>query len=161
MGSLFSVHDLSGCLDALVLSRGLSSHGRRALKCAGSVVRPVLLLSLFYRWGNWDTNGLSNLSNLPQVTRLMGDLNHMEWPQSLDSEVLNYTNSIFMDFFIVNLSVWLHWVLIAARGIFSCGLWTLSCGMWGLVPGPGIELGRPALGAWSLSHWTTREVLLY
>ena len=33
----------------------------------------------------------------------------------------------------------------------------LSCGMWDLVPWPGIELGRPALGAWSLSHWTTRE----
>ena len=33
----------------------------------------------------------------------------------------------------------------------------LSCGIWHLVPWPGIDLGPPALGAWSLSHWTTRE----
>ena len=30
--------------------------------------------------------------------------------------------------------------------------------MWDL-PGPGLEPGPPALGAQSLSHWTTREVL--
>ena len=30
--------------------------------------------------------------------------------------------------------------------------------MWDLVPRPGIKPGPPALGAWSLSHWTTREV---
>ena len=34
----------------------------------------------------------------------------------------------------------------------------LSCGMWNLVSQPGIELGPPSLEAWSLSHWTTREV---
>ena len=33
-----------------------------------------------------------------------------------------------------------------------------SCGMWGLIPLPRIKLGPPALGVWSLSHWTTREV---
>ena len=33
--------------------------------------------------------------------------------------------------------------------------------MWGLVPGPGTELRHPALGARSLSLWTTREVPLY
>ena len=47
-----------------------------------------------------------------------------------------------------------------ACGIFSCGMRTLSCGMWDLVPWPEIEPGPPALGAWSLSHWTTREVPL-
>ena len=30
--------------------------------------------------------------------------------------------------------------------------------MWDLVPWPGIEPRPPALGAWSLSHCTTREV---
>ena len=37
----------------------------------------------------------------------------------------------------------------------------LSCPMaYGiLVPQPGIELASPALEAWSLNHWTTREVL--
>ena len=33
-----------------------------------------------------------------------------------------------------------------------------SCSMWDLVLWPGIKLGPPALGARSLSHWTTREV---
>ena len=34
----------------------------------------------------------------------------------------------------------------------------LSCGMKALVSWPGIKLGSPALGVWSLSHWTSREV---
>ena len=36
-----------------------------------------------------------------------------------------------------NIYIWLHWLL---------------------VPWPGIEPGPPALRAWSVSHWTTREV---
>ena len=34
----------------------------------------------------------------------------------------------------------------------------LSCSMWDPVPWPRIEHEPPALRAWSLSHWTTREV---
>ena len=30
-------------------------------------------------------------------------------------------------------------VLVTARGIFSCGMRTLSCSMWDLVPWPEIE----------------------
>ena len=62
-------------------------------------------------------------------------------------------------------------MLVAALGIFnlccgmqnlfSCGLRTLSYGMWDLVPWPGMEPRSPALGAWSLSHWTAREVTVY
>ena len=39
----------------------------------------------------------------------------------------------------------------------------LNCSMWDLVSWPGIKPGTPALRAWSLSHWSTREVsdLLY
>ena len=68
------------------------------------------------------------------------------------------------------LFTWLHWVLaiaceflhcLAAHRIFSCTMWTLSGSMWDLVPWPGIEPGSPALGAWSLSHWTTRKVPLH
>ena len=40
----------------------------------------------------------------------------------------------------------------------SCGMWTLSCGMRDLVPQLGIKPQPPALGAWILTHWTTREV---
>ena len=35
----------------------------------------------------------------------------------------------------------------------------LSCSMWDLVPQPGVEPVPTALGVWSLSHWTPREVL--
>ena len=47
--------------------------------------------------------------------------------------------------------IWLHQVLVAACKISSCG-------MQDLVPWPGIEPRPPALGAWSLSHWTTGKV---
>ena len=40
---------------------------------------------------------------------------------------------------------------------FSMAVPGLSCSMRDLVPRPGIEPGPPALGAWSLSPWTTRE----
>ena len=54
---------------------------------------------------------------------------------------------------------WLLWVLVAACRIYSCSMRTLSCGMHvGSNSPPGIEPGPPALGAWSLTHWTTREV---
>ena len=44
----------------------------------------------------------------------------------------------------------------------DCGVWGLivSCRMWDLVARSGITSGLPALGTWSLSHWTTREVPL-
>jgi len=50
--------------------------------------------------------------------------------------------------------------LVAACEIFSCDMQILSCGMWDLVPWPGIKPRTPAMGAESLSHWTTREVPL-
>ena len=48
--------------------------------------------------------------------------------------------------------MWLYQVLVAAHEIFSCS-------MWDLVSWPEIEPRPPALGALSLSHWTTGEVL--
>ena len=56
------------------------------------------------------------------------------------------------------LFIWLQQVLVAAHGIFSCGVWTLSCSLWDLVPWPGIKPVPPALGVQSLSHWITRQV---
>ena len=40
----------------------------------------------------------------------------------------------------------------------ACGIF--SCGRWDLVPWLGFKSGPLALGTQSLSHWTTREVLL-
>jgi len=58
---------------------------------------------------------------------------------------------IYAILFLIYLFIWLCWVSVAASGIFSCGLWDL-------VPWPGIKFRLLALGSWSLSHWTTREV---
>ena len=44
---------------------------------------------------------------------------------------------------------------VQPKNLASLGL---SCSMWDLVPWPGIKPGLPALGAWSLSHWTTSEI---
>ena len=46
--------------------------------------------------------------------------------------------------------IWLHWVLVEAHGIFSCS-------MCDLLPWPGVKPRSPALGACSLSHWTTKD----
>ena len=42
----------------------------------------------------------------------------------------------------------------------ECGIFFFffSCGMWDLVPWPEIKPQYPALGAWSLSHQSTKEV---
>ena len=49
------------------------------------------------------------------------------------------------------LYIWLCWVFVEAYRIFSCS-------MWDLVLWPGIKPKPYALGAWSLTHWTTRDV---
>ena len=63
--------------------------------------------------------------------------------------------------------IWLCRVLVAACRIFivvwDCFFFSLackifSCSLWDIVPRTGMEPGPPGLGAWSLSHWTTREV---
>ena len=56
---------------------------------------------------------------------------------------------LFLKYYLL---IWLHRVLVVARGIatcriFSCGTRALSCGRWDLVPGPGIEPRPPAIGS--------------
>ena len=60
----------------------------------------------------------------------------------------NY-NCYFLNKYVL---IWLYPVLVVAHEIF------FSCSMWDLVPWTEIKPGPPALGTWSLSHWTTREV---
>jgi len=38
---------------------------------------------------------------------------------------------------------------------------SFSCGMWDSVPGPGVEPGSLALGLWSRSPWTSKQVPKY
>ena len=56
------------------------------------------------------------------------------------------------------LCIWLCLILVVACGTFIRGMRIFSCGIWDLVPWSGIKPRAPALRAWSLSHWTTREV---
>ena len=49
-------------------------------------------------------------------------------------------------------------VLVVTHGIFSCDMWSLSWSLWDPVSWSGMEPRPAILGAWSLSHWTTREV---
>ena len=49
-------------------------------------------------------------------------------------------------------------VLVEACGIVNCSMRTLSLGIQNLVYWPGIESSSSALGAWSLSLWTTGEI---
>ena len=56
------------------------------------------------------------------------------------------------------INIWLHWVLVAARGVFCCGMWTLGCATWDPTSRSGIKPGPPASGMQSPSPWTTREV---
>ena len=48
------------------------------------------------------------------------------------------------------------WLQHADFLVAACGL--IAVCTWELVPRPGMEPRPPALGAWSITHWTTREV---
>ena len=94
----------------------------------------LMMLDFFWLFGFW-------VLTLPLTVWTWEMITHSE-PQS--SDVLK--NILF--------------IYLASPGLSSCPVWDLRCGMWDLVPRPGIEPGPPALGAWSLNHWTTRDVPL-
>ena len=72
----------------------------------------------------------------------------------------------FYLFIFKNIYLFIYYLFLAAAGL-SCSpqdlqLWhvgflVVAC-MWDLVPWRGVKPGCPALGVWSLTHWTTREV---
>ena len=70
---------------------------------------------------------------------------HIFFSNSLKS-ILKYFKKIF---------IWLCRVSIRAHWIFD-----FCCGMWDQVPWQGIKPRTSALGAQSLSHWTTRKILV-
>ena len=74
----------------------------------------------------------------------------------------------------IYLKIFIYLFTLAVPGL-CCSTWDLRSSMrdlWlqhagsflvaaclrDLAPQPGVEPGPPALGAWSLTHWTTREV---
>ena len=69
------------------------------------------------------------------------------------------TKYFLFKFFNMYVCICLCQVLVAACGVLSWGLQTLSYGMWDPIPKPGIKPSSLALGVLRFSHWTTREVL--
>ena len=61
------------------------------------------------------------------------------------------------DFEFLKNYIYLSFILAAQVFISAHRIFNLRCGLWDLVPGPRVKPGLPALGALSLSHWTTRE----
>ena len=66
----------------------------------------------------------------------------------------SFLSPFILFFFNICLFIWL-WLSL------HCGLRILSRSVWDLVLWPGIELETPALGTWSLSQGTIREVLCF
>ena len=52
------------------------------------------------------------------------------------------------------------WHMGTSVFIVTSGSFFFSCSMQVLITQPRVEPGPPALGMWSFSHWTTREVHL-
>ena len=115
----------------------------------------------------------NNVSTLPRI-------DFFPFTLSLPASNISFSRSSFFLFFVFCFALPFFFLIYLAALALSCGtrvccrmrdlccgLWGLflvaasrifSCGMWDLVPWLGIEPGPPALGAWSLNHWTTREV---
>ena len=93
------------------------------------------------------------LTNQPKITQL---LNKPSWESSADQP--NSRAHLLSFLIFTYLFILAALALRCGTRDLRCGMWTLSCGMWDLVPWPGIEPGPPALGAQSLSHWTTRDI---
>ena len=66
--------------------------------------------------------------------------------------------SIYLSAWGLSWGMWDRQSSLYFNRIYSCSVQILSCGMWDLVSWLGIEPQPPALGAWNLCHWTTREV---
>ena len=120
-------------------------------------------MSLQTLWPFWFFISLVPLSYhgyslLRSLLRLQQHYLQMWISSSSPSGVISCFSNPLLHFLEFSFFIWLHQALVTALGIFSCIMWAISCGVWDLVPQPGIEPGAPALGAWSLSYWTTREV---
>ena len=76
-------------------------------------------------------------------------------PLALEAQRLNkWTAREVQDFFFF----FLIFIYLVAPGLSCQGISIFSCSIWDLVPQLRVKLRPLAVGAWSLSHWTTREV---
>ena len=70
----------------------------------------------------------------PKKTCFTGNISEFAWVWNIFI-VPSHFSLLLLSFFFI----WLHWVLVPARRIFSCSLQTPGCGMWDLDPWPGME----------------------
>ena len=113
------------------------------------------------------SRGSSQPRNRTQVSRIAGRC-FAVWA-AREAPYIHYIYMLFVYF-----CIWLCQVLDVALRIFdlgysvqnlltvacrsfSCGMRILNCSIWDLAPLLEIKPRFPALGEWSLSHWTTRE----
>ena len=131
--------------DLLRLAFSLSMMPLRCTQIAlVSIVHSFLLLSSI-PWCGWMSYGLFNHSPTEEH---LGCFQFGEIYFIISFSIykvyisinMKYTQFLFLSF------LWFFWPCHVASGI--------------LVPRPGIETS-PALGVWSLNHWTTREVPLF
>ena len=74
--------------------------------------------------------------------------------------IWNFLVATFKKYIFIYISIILFIFLYFAALGLSCSTGDPHCLVWDLVPWPGIEPRPPALGVWSLNHWTTGKSLV-
>ena len=100
-----------------------------------------------------------SIGELPLAILMLSVSTHM-WRRESHPFMLLSLPVLFFNIYHFYFFIWLHQVLVVAHRIFHCDMQTLIWHVGSSSLKCGIEPRTPALGAWSLSHWTTREVPL-
>ena len=84
-------------------------------------------------------------------------------PSILTQDFCRHSSSCFLPSFLCSLSSFLFFSLLFLKSFFFACIVVLFWGLhhWAcriLAPHPGIKPTPPALEAWHLNHWTTKEV---
>ena len=90
-------------------------------------------------------------TTLPQTLQRAWPHPHF-WPLDLERR------QFFLSKYLLFIDCAGSWLQHMGSLVAACEHLTNTWGMWDLVPWPGMEPRPPALGAWGLSHWTTKEV---
>ena len=114
---------------------------------------PFLGLRRFPGIGNGNAFQYSCLGN--SMDRGAGRLQSMgpQWITRLSTHIPFFNNIYLFSCDRSYLQLVVSLIFLVACGLFSCGTWPLV--LW-----PEMEPRPPTVGAQSLRHWTTREVLL-
>ena len=111
----------------------------------GKVLQHRRYLSLFWKKWVWNSHSHENLCTKKKSGGLSSD-KFLSRATCKSQKMLQRVQKK---------RIWILFFLFSY--LFGCA--GLNCSMWDLVPWPGTKPRPPAVGAQSLSHWTTREVL--